>query len=118
MTFQQKIDEVLRIKQLSLSKLARETGFFSTLEKAYTENREMTDRKTAEFIQKTKISFRWWQTGEGGVFDENITPVHKAGTPEIISPERYLKDLQRLTDYQEKKIADLEKELAELRRKA
>lgn len=102
--------------------------------------RGLTQAQLAEKIQATEGRISNWERGENnpdkeilgplaealGVRisdlysdeeDEKHTPAKKVGTPEDISPERYVRDLQRLTDYQEKKIAELEKELAQFRRK-
>lgn len=46
---------------------------------------------------------------------EKHTSVPKVGTPTDLSAERYVKDLQKLTEYQEKRISELERELKAFR---
>lgn len=116
--FVQKIDKVLEIKAISLNKLCDDSGLKTTLRKAYEDNREMRPKTTQEFLEKMKIRPEWWSKQEGEVFDENITSVPKAGAPVEITPDRYIKKLERLSDLQDKRIEHLEKELADLRRKA
>lgn len=71
MTFQQKIDKILSIRKIKLWKLAEDSGLNSTLEKAYTDNREMRQKQTEKFLQNLGINPEWWATGKGDVFLPN-----------------------------------------------
>jgi hypothetical protein len=77
MDFKEKIDKILEIKGIKIWKLGDDANMRSTLEKAYKDNREMTDRKTENFLQNLGINKRWWETGEGEIFQEDIeTDMH------------------------------------------
>lgn len=73
MTFREKVDKILKDKELSLWKLAEDSGLKTTLQKAYGENREMSPKKTTEFLEKVCINSVWWKSGKGDVFLENGT---------------------------------------------
>lgn len=73
--FRKKIDKILTVKGIKLWKLAQETGMASTLEKAYRENREMRPSLTSRFLKNCGIRIIWWETGEGEIFEEKLTPV-------------------------------------------
>lgn len=49
----------------------------------------------------------------GDTLPEKHTSVPKVGPPEDISPERYLKDLQKLNAYQAKELEDQDRKLKE-----
>jgi hypothetical protein len=68
MEFKSKIDKILSIKDIKLWKLAEISGLNSTLEKAYTENREMRETQTDKFLQNLRINSDWWKNGEGEIF--------------------------------------------------
>lgn len=70
MDFKEKIDKVLEIRGIKLWRLAQESKLNSTLEKAYAENREMTETMTTKFLQNLGINSGWWETGKGDVFEE------------------------------------------------
>lgn len=113
MEFREKIDKILEVKQLKLWKLAEESGLNSTLEKAYKENRELSDKKLTEFLEKMGISRQWWRTGKGEIFSEKPTSVPKEDLPDNggINLHRWVEDLRALVRSQEKEIKRLEKEL-------
>lgn len=68
MEFSAKIDKILTAKKIKLWKLAKESGLNNTLEKAYTDNREMTDTLTHKFLENMGISKSWWESGKGAIF--------------------------------------------------
>src|SRR5687767_15676311 len=71
MTFKEKIDRIKELRGWKLSKLARESGLNSTLEKAYNDGktgREMSETSTLKFLQNLRINPEWWKNGQGEVF--------------------------------------------------
>jgi phage repressor protein C with HTH and peptisase S24 domain len=65
MDFRHKIDIILDLLQIKLWKLATISGLGNTLEKAYSENREMRDSTTIKFLQKLYIKKQWWEEPGG-----------------------------------------------------
>ena len=70
--FRTKIDFLLSALMVKLWKLAEESGLGSTLEKAYSENREMRKSTTDKFLQKIGISRDWWDHGKGDPFTKDM----------------------------------------------
>lgn len=110
MTFKEKIDLILSEKQIKLWKLSEEAGLGTTLEKAYTENREMRGSTTHKFLQKMGISLNWWQTGAGEIF----TGSRKKEGDDILD-HPLVKSYVDQIDQLKKLVAVLERENAELR---
>jgi hypothetical protein len=73
MDFEKKIDKILTERKLTITKLAEISGLKDTLHKAYRENREMSERKTVEFLQNVGISSTWWESGQGDIFTKHKT---------------------------------------------
>lgn len=69
MRFSEKIDKILKAKDIALWKLAELGGIKkSTLEKAYERNGEMREKIMRDFLQKLGINIEWWRTGNGEMF--------------------------------------------------
>lgn len=98
--------------------------------------RGLTQLELAEKIQATEARISNWERGENNPDKEILgrlaealgvkisdlysdeddakhTSVPKVGPPEDISPERYLKDLQKLNAYQAKELEDQDRKLKE-----
>jgi hypothetical protein len=73
MEFKEKIDKVLAIKKITITKLSQISGMGDTLQKAYSDNREMRPQTTDRFLHKMSISPQWWETGQGDVFSQSVT---------------------------------------------
>lgn len=109
MDFRQKIDRILSIKKIRPYKLAEISKMGNTLEKAYQENREMTQTSTEKFLRNMGISSEWWQHQKGPEFlsqkVENITPVYNEAAvkgnqiTEAKEMMRALFDLEKLSEY-------------------
>lgn len=106
MDFRQKIDRILSIKQIRLYKLAEISKMGNTLEKAYQDNREMTETSTEKFLRNMGVNSEWWKRQKGPEFliqkEENITPVENE--PAIIENnpdpgEIYRKIVEGGTEY-------------------
>lgn len=68
MDFVEKINKIKTVSKLSVRKLGLKSGLESTLEKAYSDNREMKDVNTDRLLQNLGINREWWETGNGEVF--------------------------------------------------
>jgi hypothetical protein len=79
MDFKSKIDKILKVKKVKLWKLAEDSGLGTTLEKAYSENRDMRDSSTERFLQNLGINPEWWKGNSGDVM---LQISHKRETPE------------------------------------
>jgi hypothetical protein len=93
MTFKQKIDKILEIKQIKLWKLAEESELGTTLEKAYNENREMRESTVGKLLQKVGINGEWWNSGKGDILIKQ--PMTQPGSPD----ERGQLILQSIIDH-------------------
>lgn len=112
MTFREKIDKILSIKKIKLWKLAEISGLKTTLEKAHEENREMSARKTKEFLEKMGIDPDSWDSPGGPEFlpadmqgrpSEDVRQVSKdvidiieGNTEYLIIPRSVLKEHYRI----------------------
>jgi hypothetical protein len=67
MKFKEKIDKVLAVKKITITKLSQISGIGDTLQKAYRDNREMSRTVTERFLHKMAINSTWWETGEGSI---------------------------------------------------
>lgn len=99
MSFREKIDKILEIKDIRLWKLGEEVEMKSTLEKAYKENREMTDRKTEFFLQKLGINRKWWYSGDGEIFLNDTNETEQQSINETIIESVYKDLIEANTPY-------------------
>jgi hypothetical protein len=98
MDFKSKIDIILHALMIKLWRLAEESELGTTLEKAYSENREMRPANTQKFLQKIGISPEWWEKTEGGMEgmftkDFKITRFGDFDREKPKNPEEIYKDL-------------------------
>lgn len=68
MDFVEKINKIKTVSKLSVRKLGLKSGLESTLEKAYSDNREMKDSNTEKLLRNLGINPEWWNSGIGEVF--------------------------------------------------
>lgn len=107
MQFREKIDKLLEIKGIRLSKFAKVTDMGNTLEKAYQENRDMTDTLTQKFLHNASINPAWWDTGQGPEFlsketnQMRVKTIDKAPAQDaaVVYEELYQKFLGKESEY-------------------
>jgi len=71
LTFKEKIDKILELKNLSIHALSVESGLKTTLEVAYSKEREMRSASTMRLIRSLRINKDWWDFGTGEVFENS-----------------------------------------------
>lgn len=85
LSFEEKINIILKIKQLSLKEMEREMGYDGTLYKAINENRAPKKKTIDEILRKFHVKQTWWDNPVGDtaadVFEEN--PTHDDIEPAI-----------------------------------
>lgn len=109
MTFKEKIDKILKIKGIKPTNLAEISGFGDTLSKAYRDNREMSKRKTDEFLEKMRIKPGSWDSPEGPEFlpekqnpegvrhlATDVIDIIEGSTEYVIIPRSVLKEHYRI----------------------
>lgn len=99
MKFGEKISNVLKTndKEIrSLGDLERFVGLgLHTIRKAIDTGREPLQGTQMKIVEKMGISLGWWESGEGNIYRENLTPVMG-----ILAPgRRTIEDLEVLIDY-------------------
>jgi hypothetical protein len=122
MTFKEKIDKIKELRRWTLSKLAKESGLNSTLEKAYKDGkdgREMTDTSTLKFLQNSNINPEWWNTGQGEVFLPGGNKKNNTlRDVDIIEAENYIGMHRRVYDSLEKSLEMFQKLAVDAQRQA
>jgi hypothetical protein len=94
MDFKAKIDFILNKLNIRLWKLAEDSELGTTLEKAYTENREMRPVTTKKFLQKIGISEEWWTLGKGEAFTTTKSITHNGAQQNgITTRETFYREL-------------------------
>jgi hypothetical protein len=79
MEFREKIDNILAIKKITVTKLSQISGIGDTLQKAYRDNREMSRTLTERFLHKMGINSTWWYAREGEIFLSDVAKPAELG---------------------------------------
>jgi phage repressor protein C with HTH and peptisase S24 domain len=88
MDFREKIDNLLRVKELQIRNIddleakmglgaEKEQIGDQTIRKAYNENRNPSRKTQGKIISRFNLNPEWWETGTGPIFTENGTRVNE-----------------------------------------
>jgi hypothetical protein len=105
LTFKEKIDIILNIKELSKKDIEKSLDVDGTFYKAYNENREPRKELLAEFLRKFHVKTSWWKnpigTTEAEIFEKNPTPAINSGDNKetAVRGHVYTDLIERNSDY-------------------
>lgn len=115
MTFKQKIQTILKNNALGLNSvedISQKTGIkLSTIYKGMGDQNGLGIKNTKTLLEKLGIRQRWWETGEGEIFEEKSTyveiPTKKEDPDERV--RILIKNLDRMGELNEYLLQELKR---------